>query len=227
MKVLYADDHWITRSAARHLIDRLERGSELLEAADFRQALDLASANPDLDLILLDLLMPGMKRFEGLRAIRECLPQVPVVVMSAIEDRDEILRCIEAGAMGYIPKSSQSDEVESALQTVLAGGVAFPRRLLEQRSPAKKQAVYAFGNEKSMEDVSSALTKRQLQVYKLLGQGMSNAQVAGALGLSEHTVRVHVSAIVKRLNLDSRTQAAISAAAQAQAMGEEAEVVNY
>ncbi len=227
MKVLYADDHWITRSAARHLIDRLERGSELLEAADFRQALDLAAANPDLDLILLDLLMPGMKRFEGLRAIREALPQVPVVVMSAIEDRDEILRCIEAGAMGYIPKSSQSDEVESALQTVLAGGVAFPRRLLEQRSPTKKQAVYAFGNEKSLEDVSSALTKRQLQVYKLLGQGMSNAQVAGALGLSEHTVRVHVSAIVKRLNLDSRTQAAISAAAQAQALGEEAEAVNY
>ncbi len=227
MKVLYADDHWITRSAARHLIDRLESGSELLEAADFRQALDLASANPDLDLILLDLLMPGMKRFEGLRAMRECLPQVPVVVMSAIEDRDEILRCIEAGAMGYIPKSSQSDEVESALQTVLAGGVAFPRRLLEQRNPSKKQAVYAFGNDKSLEDVSGALTKRQLQVYKLLGQGMSNAQVAEALGLSEHTVRVHVSAIVKRLNLDSRTQAAISAAAQAQAMDEEAEAANF
>lgn len=227
MKVLYADDHWITRSAAKHLIDRLERGSELLEAADFRQALDLASANPDLDLILLDLLMPGMKRFEGLRAIRECLPQVPVVVMSAIEDRDEILRCIEAGAMGYIPKSSQSDEVTSALQTVLAGGVAFPRRLLEQRNPAKKLAVYAFGNEKSLEDVATALTKRQLQVYKLLGQGMSNAQVAEALGLSEHTVRVHVSAIVKRLNLDSRTQAAISAAAQARAVEDEAEAANF
>ncbi|NIA71159.1 response regulator transcription factor [Pelagibius litoralis] len=227
MKVLYADDHWITRSAARHLIDRLESGSELLEAADFRQALDMASANPDLDLILLDLLMPGMKRFEGLRAIRECLPQVPVVVMSAIEDRDEILRCIEAGAMGYIPKSSQSEEVESALQTVLAGGVAFPRRLLEQRSPAKKQTVHAFGKDKSLEDVSSALTKRQLQVYKLLGQGMSNAQVAEALGLSEHTVRVHVSAIVKRLNLDSRTQAAISAAAQAQTIDEEAEMASY
>jgi DNA-binding NarL/FixJ family response regulator len=218
MKVLYADDHWITRSAARHLIDRLERGSELLEAADFRQALEIASSNPDLDLILLDLLMPGMKRFEGLRAMRECLPQVPVVVMSAIEDRDEILRCIEAGAMGYIPKSAQSEEVESALQTVLAGGVAFPRRLLEQQNSAKKQAPYAFGNEKSLEDVANALTKRQLQVYKHLGQGMSNAQVAESLGLSEHTVRVHVSAIVKRLNLDSRTQAAISAAAQVRAL---------
>ncbi|MEQ8355440.1 MAG: response regulator transcription factor [Kiloniellaceae bacterium] len=226
MKVLYADDHWITRSAARHLIDRLERGSELLEAADFRQALELASDNSDLDLIILDLLMPGMKRFEGLRAMRECLPQVPVVVMSAIEDREEILRCIEAGAMGYIPKSAQSDEIESALQTVLAGGVAFPRRLLEQTNPAKKVQVYAFGNEKSLEDVANALTKRQLQVYKHLGQGMSNAQVAQALGLSEHTVRVHVSAIVKRLNLDSRTQAAISAAAQVRAL-DDAEAVNF
>ena len=226
MKVLYADDHWITRSAARHLIDRLESGSELIEAADFGQALTLASANPDLDLILLDLLMPGMKRFEGLRAMRECLPQVPVVVMSAIEDREEILRCIEAGAMGYIPKSAQSDEVESALQTVLAGGVAFPRRLLEQRNPAKKPPVYAFRSEKSLEDVANALTKRQLQVYKHLGQGMSNAQVAEALGLSEHTVRVHVSAIVKRLNLDSRTQAAISAAAQVRDM-EESEAANF
>ena len=226
MKVLYADDHWITRSAARHLIDRLERGSELLEAADFRQALELASSNPDLDLILLDLLMPGMKRFEGLRAMREALPQVPVVVMSAIEDREEILRCIEAGAMGYIPKSAQSDEIESALQTVLAGGVAFPRRLLEQRNPSKKPPVYAFGNEKSLEYVATALTKRQLQVYKHLGQGMSNAQVAESLGLSEHTVRVHVSAIVKRLNLDSRTQAAISAAAQVRAM-EDSEAANF
>jgi DNA-binding NarL/FixJ family response regulator len=226
MKVLYADDHWITRSAARHLIDRLERGSELLEAADFRQALELASANPDLDLIILDLLMPGMKRFEGLRAMRECLPQVPVVVMSAIEDREEILRCIDAGAMGYIPKSAQSDEIESALQTVLAGGVAFPRRLLEQHGPAKKTQVYGFGSDKSLEDVANALTKRQLQVYRHLGQGLSNAQVAEALGLSEHTVRVHVSAIVKRLNLDSRTQAAISAAAQVRAM-EEAEAVSY
>src|SRR3546814_2553555 len=75
MKVLYADDHWITRSAAKHLIERLEPNSNLLEAADFRQALEIACGNPDLDLILLDLLMPGMKRFEGLRAMRECLPQ--------------------------------------------------------------------------------------------------------------------------------------------------------
>src|SRR3546814_10994645 len=72
MKVLYADDHWITRSAAKHLIERLEPNSNLLEAADFRQALEIASGNPDLDLILLDLLMPGMKRFDGLRAMREC-----------------------------------------------------------------------------------------------------------------------------------------------------------
>ena len=98
--------------------------------------------------------------------------------------------------------------------------------LLEQRTPTKKAPVYAFGSEKSLEDVANALTKRQLQVYKYLGQGMSNAQVAESLGLSEHTVRVHVSAIVKRLNLDSRTQAAISAAAQVRAL-EEAEATSY
>src|SRR3546814_19956577 len=89
-----------------------------------------------------------MERFEGLRAMRECLPQVPVVVMSAIEDRDEILRCIEAGAMGYIPKSAQSDEIDSAMQTVLSGGVAFPRRLLEPRSPATKASIYGFGKDR-------------------------------------------------------------------------------
>src|SRR3546814_11480173 len=81
-----------------------------------------------------------------------------------------------------------------------------------------KAPFYDVGSEKSLEDVASALTKRQLQVYKYLGQGMSNAQVAESLGLSEHTVRVHVSAIVKRLNLDSRTQAAIRAAAQVRAL---------
>src|SRR3546814_6920744 len=138
MKVLYADDHWITRSAAKHLIERLEPNSNLLEAADFRQALELASGNPDLDLILLDLLMPGMKRFEGQRALRECLPQVPVVVMSALEDRDEILRCIEAGALGSIPNSAQSHEIESARQQVLSGGVDFPRPLLEPPRPHTK-----------------------------------------------------------------------------------------
>src|SRR3546814_19159226 len=107
MKVLYADDHWITRSAAKHLIERLEPNSNLLEAADFRQALEIASGNPDLDLILLDLLMPGMKRFEGLLAMRECLPPVPVVDLSAIEDRAEILHGIEAGGKGYLSKAGQ------------------------------------------------------------------------------------------------------------------------
>src|SRR3546814_16637944 len=111
--------------------------------------------------------------------------------------------------MGYIPKSAQSDEIESALQTVLSGGVAFPRRLLEQRSPAKKAPVYGFGSEKSLEDVASALTKRQLQVYKYLGQGMSNAQVAESPGLSAHTVRTHVSDIVTRMNPDTPQQAAV------------------
>src|SRR3546814_19318797 len=98
--------------------------------------------------------MPGMKRFEGLRAMRECLPQVPVVVMTAIEDRDEILRCITAGAMGYITKSAQSDEIESALQSVLSGGVAYPRRPLGQRGTAIKQTVSGFGSDREMGDVA-------------------------------------------------------------------------
>src|SRR3546814_817354 len=122
------------------------------------------------------------------------------------------------------PRSTRTDTLFP--YTTLFRSVAFPRRLLEQRSPAKKASIYGFGSERSLEDVASALTKRQLQVYKYLGQGMSNAKVAESLGLSEHTVRVHVSAIVKRLNLDSRTQAAISAAAQVRAL-EEAEAASF
>src|SRR3546814_8706917 len=89
------------------------------------------------------------------------------------------------------PRSTRTDTLfpyTTLFRSVLSGGVAFPRRLLEQRSPAKKASIYGFGSERSLEDVASALTKRQLQVYKYLGQGMSNAKVAESLGLSEHTV---------------------------------------
>lgn len=212
MKVLSADDHSIFRAGLKPLLDRLEPGVTVLEADSFGSALELVAANADLDLILLDLLMPGMDAFEGLAALRERVPDVPVVVVSMIEDRKDVLRAIDLGALGYVPKTAPPEELLEALRRVLAGDVYLPPSVLT-RPPAEAgpRAVSARTGVGSPEQLS-VLTPRQREVVGLLGQGMTNAQIASELGLSESTVRLHVSTILDRLNLNNRTQVALLAA---------------
>ncbi len=209
MNVLTVDDHSVFRAGLVPILKRLDPDVRMLEANDFDSALKSAAANPDLDLILLDLMMPGMDAFDGLIAIRRLVPQVPLVVVSMIEDRQDVLRAVELGALGYIPKTAGLDEMYEALRQVLSGAIYLPPAILRvtkagptgRRSTRRPTATSAAA--------WKVLTNRQREVVRHVARGMTNSEIAAQLGLSESTVRLHVSTILDRLQLSNRTQVAV------------------
>ena len=217
LKILAADDHWIARAALTQLLQGLGRKVEVLEAADFNQALNLVESNPDLDLVLIDLVMPGMDGFDGLRALREAAPGIPLIVVSVSEDREDILQAVNLGALGYIPKTSQGDEILKAISLVLSGEVSLPRRILERPESESLPKHHAMGG--GTAEPEARLTRRQREIFELLSEGMSNAEIAERLNLSVNTVRVHIHGILQRLQLDNRMQVVLQAAQRSQDAG--------
>ena len=200
--IIIADDHPPARRALRQAL------SSTLGNVDIREAGDLASLGRALsqgeapDLILLDLAMPGVSGFSGLLYLRSQHPDIPVVVVSATEDRAVMRRCIEVGAAGFIPKSTDVQVMREAIRMVLGGEVWTPLDLDMLTPP---DAVIA--------DVMrrlSNLTPQQLRVLMMLSQGLLNKQIAYELKVSEATIKAHVSAILQKLGVDSRTQAVIA-----------------
>jgi DNA-binding NarL/FixJ family response regulator len=207
LKILIADDHALFREGLRYVLARLEPQVEVIEARDGAEALEILGRRPDVDLILLDLAMPGVDGLAGLRALRARLPAVPVVILAASEEPTDIRLALDGGAMGFISKSSTSEVMLGALRLVLAGGVYLPPTLLErQRSGARTKD----GGRKTLETLG--LTPRQHDVLRLLSQGRSNKEIARTLDLTEGTVKLHVSAILRALEVDNRTQAVVAAA---------------
>lgn len=211
MRVLIADDHPIFRISLAELLKVVDDDVSIVEASDYQEALDKAKKEKNIDLVLLDLRMPGMSPFEGLRELITERPDVPVVIVSAVDNRADALKAIDIGATGYIPKTVSSEEFENLLRRVLDGQVAMPRRLLERVQTETVASSEGIG-EGSPKERIDRLTRRQQQVLGFLAHGKSNMQIAQDLGLSEKTVRLHVSAILKTLNLSNRTQAALLAA---------------
>lgn len=211
MKILSADDHWVVRAGLKHLLRELD-DPEIVEVADFPAALQAVEAHPDFDLIILDLLMPGNTPFAGLQELREAAPTIPIVIFSIIESREEVLRSIDLGAMGYISKSTKGEEIVSIIRRVLAGEIWIPKNLLTQGSPTVMQERMHFETDAHKASSIEELTNRQREVFELLSQGKSNRHIALDLGVSEHTVRVHMTAILRALRVENRTQAAVLAA---------------
>ena len=208
MKILIADDHELFREGLRHVRGQLDDNVEIVEAGDFSQAFSLAESYPDIDIVLQDLNMPGANWDEGLPRLRSTLPQeVPVVVLSAADDRRSVLQAVEMGAAGYIPKTSSSRVMLSALKLVLSGGVYLPPALIERSTPRGEGL-----NPAVVEQAMSILTPRQREVLSLLGEGKSNKEIARILELAEGTVKLHVTAILKALNVNNRTRAVVAAA---------------
>jgi DNA-binding NarL/FixJ family response regulator len=208
MKILIADDHELFRDGLRHVLDQLGGPLTIVEASDFNQALAAVERERDIDIVLLDLSMPGMSWNDGLQRLRETLPEsVPLIVLSASDDRRHVLQAVNMGAAGFIPKTSSSRVMLSALKLVLSGGVYLPPALLEQGA----QGLDGLGSPPGGENAVSFLTPRQREVLTLLGQGKSNKEIARVLQLAEGTVKLHVTAILKALNVNNRTRAVVAA----------------
>lgn len=212
MKILTADDHSVFRQGLIAIVKEFDPDAEVIEADNVASALECLNGNNHVDLVLLDLLMPGMDAFDGLNALRERLPNTPIVVVSMIESRKDVLRAIELGAHGFIPKAAPPSEFIEALRAIMDGQVYLPPTLLLKTSEQGASTLPVRASRISAEKRLSVLTDRQREVAGLLGLGMTNAQIAEKLGLSESTVRLHVSTILDKLSLSNRTQVALLAA---------------
>ncbi len=209
MKILIADAHPVVRVGLKHHLKQLGDVS-FIEAGSAVDAIAALSANADVDLVLSDLIFsPGeTDRFQSLRGLRRTNPNVPVIIFSVLESRDVVLKSIDLGAMGYVPKSLAEADIMAIVRRVLDGETWVPTKLLQQAEPDRpSDPLPSLGQS----DAVATLTSRQKEVFDLLAQGRSNRQIASSLGVSEHTVRVHMSAILKTLGLKNRTQAAILA----------------
>jgi DNA-binding NarL/FixJ family response regulator len=211
LKILVVDDHPLIREALKQVLQSLDEQLVLLEAQACDEALDLTRSNQDITLILLDLALPGVDGFEALRQFREEFPGMPVVVVSAFDQPEFVTRAIDAGAMGFIPKTSSTQILLNALRLVLSGGVYLPPELLRRHDSIPPAAPQLATSPAQLRDPREfGLTERQSQVLTLLIQGKPNKIICRELNLAEGTVKIHVTAILKALGVTNRTQAVIA-----------------
>jgi len=202
-RLAIADDHPLFRGALREAVSGLFEHVDIAEAGSFDEISNLLERGSELDLILLDLAMPGVRGFSGLMYLRAQYPSVPVVVVSANDDPAVIRRCMDFGASGFIPKTLGIEPIRDAIARVLNGGVWTPPDVdLSATADAETAALMAR---------LTALTPQQVRVLMMLSEGLLNKQIAYELGVSEATVKAHVSAILQKLGVESRTQAVIAA----------------
>ena len=205
MKILLADDHDLFRAGLGMVLGELEADTHLLQAASLTDALVCAQAESDLDLALLDLNMPAMNGTAGLQQFRTQFPQVPVVIVSGSDDLADVQAVLNQGASGFIHKSTAPSVMLSALRLVLAGGIYVPPHAMRQETaPAPTAPIARKGWE-------ARLTARQLEVLQLLALGKPNKVIARELDLSEGTVKIHLSAIFRVLDVNNRTEAVLAA----------------
>lgn len=204
MKILVVDDHPLIREALKGVLRDLDPGIELIEAESLQEALLAVAAHPDLRLMLLDLGLPGESGLDALPMLRESHPHLPVVVLSASEQPGIVTRAIDAGAMGFIPKTSSRDLLVNSLRRVISGGIYLPEDALLEHAGAAQRG-NPEGRPQGLHDIG--LSERQGQVLALLVQGKPNKMIGRELNLAEGTVKIHVAAILKTLKVANRTQA--------------------
>ena len=211
MKILVVDDHVLIRDALRGVLRELKGDAVVLEAPDARRAMQEIAKNTDLELILLDLNLPDRSGFDVLAVLRERYPSISVVMLSASEDRDDIGKALDLGALGFIPKSAQRDVMLSAFKLIFSGGIYVPPEILVRPQPASSMPARA--SERPPSAAALGLTERQMDVLVLMMQGKSNKAICRVLDLAEPTVKNHVTAILKALKATNRTEAVIAAGA--------------
>lgn len=207
--ILIADDHPLFRAALREVIVGMSDEHEILEAGTLDEARKLVVEEPDrdLDLILLDLQMPGSNGYSGLIELRNIAPSVPIVVVSAATSKGVIRDSITYGALGFIPKSLSRDEIREGMARVISGGLYIPA----EETATDAGSRLAGGSVRAGDQRQPALTQGELRVLKLLAKGKSNKVIAYELDIRESTVKAHITAILRKLKVHSRTQAVLAA----------------
>jgi DNA-binding NarL/FixJ family response regulator len=208
MKILIVDDHALVRDALARVLVNLVPDATVFEAGEPQSAFQTLERESDLDLVLLDLSLPGMHGLTALRSLRANHPATAVVVVSATADRDSVKQVLDAGAMGFIPKSSSNEVMKNALRLVLAGSVYIPPELVGRGASAQPIETHTAQARRTPSDVG--LTERQAQILALMMDGQSNKRICRELDLAESTVKNQISAILKALNATSRTQAVLA-----------------
>ncbi len=202
MKILLVDDHALFREGMHHIVSQMDEQVEILDAACFAEAMDMAGKNPDIDLVLLDLKMPDSNGVDTVKHFHSSYPTVPIVVVSGTDYRNDIEYVMNSGAMGFISKTSASKDMLKALRLVLDGGIYLPPQLLNQigiadsRKSGHRWRINKYG-----------MTARQMEVLQHLANGLSNKDIALAVGLAEGTVKIHVAAIFQALHVNNRNEA--------------------
>jgi DNA-binding NarL/FixJ family response regulator len=212
IKVLVVDHHFLIREALRAVLKHLKSNVTILEAVNGHQMMQLVSEHPDIGLVLLELNLPDRDGFSLLGELRERHPETSVVVLSVRQDRDSVLRALDLGALGFIPKSGHLDVMVRALGLVFAGGVYIPPEILageEPRHPSAKPA--RILTDTSPRPADFGLTDRQVEVLKLMMKGKSNKAISRELNISLPTVKNHVTAILRAMKVTNRTEAVIVA----------------
>jgi DNA-binding NarL/FixJ family response regulator len=202
MKILVVDDHTLIREALRGVLKELDAEATILEATNAGAGVELIEQHGDLALVLLDLGLPDRDGFSLLEELNERYPAVPVVVLSARQERAEVAKALDLGAAGFIPKSAGREIMLSALGLVLSGGIYIPPQILARDEASTTAA--------RISPTDLGLTERQIAVLALMAQGKSNKHICRTLNIAEATVKNHVTAIFKALKVTSRSEAVVA-----------------
>ncbi|MBQ0713224.1 MAG: response regulator transcription factor [Porticoccus sp.] len=208
--ILIADDHPLIREAIGSAISKKFEDTQIAETYDLDSTLEYAEKNPDIDLILLDLNMPGMNGLNGIVNLRSAHPDIPLVILSAEENKNIILQAVTYGAVGFITKSMPREKITEAISQILNGQIYLPPDIIRQSSAQTTSTNHE--NTGSIDPkLISSLTRRQLVVFKYMAKGDSNKQIGYELHIAETTVKAHVSAILRKLKVHNRLKAVLCA----------------
>lgn len=206
-KILIVDDHPMFREALRGAVKSARPEVEVFEVGGIEAARDMLRSEPGIEIVLLDLSLPGTSGFDGLILLRSCFPRIPIMIVTSLDDPRIVHEAIRLGAAGFVPKSVDKTTLAAGLSEVLSGSVFVPPELAQSLSERSALAVSS-----GIADRVAELTPAQMRVLQLLRHGHLNKQIAHELGVSETTVKAHVSEILRKLNVVSRTQAVIETA---------------
>lgn len=222
MKVLIADDHELFLKGLEFILCENFDNMDIKFAHSYTEIFDIIKEDKDFDLIVTDLAMPGDNWLNAINKIHTMLLETPIVIISAVFDKQILQQTLDIGVSGYIPKTASNSLIVSALNLVIAGGVYIPHELLyatktnQQKSDNQKELALTL---KTLEKLSQTtpdspqkgLTERQIEIVKCIAEGLSNKQIAYKLNLKEGTIKIHVTVILKTLNVKNRTAAVIEA----------------